>query len=66
MASNTVKATAAHIIKKYTFRLATGETGRLVLEDMKDQLAPNLGHLALCFELRDATTEDINHQQGPQ
>lgn len=52
MAVDALRATAASVIKKYRFHLAPGETGRRVLEDMKDQLAPNPGHLTLVFEMR--------------
>jgi len=51
-AFDVLRITTAHIIKKYKFCLAPGETGRRVLEDMKDQLAPNPGHLTLLFEKR--------------
>jgi cytochrome P450 len=52
MATDMLRATTARLIKRYRFRLAPGETGRRVLQDMKDQLAPNPGHLDLCFEAR--------------
>lgn len=52
MAMDALRITAAWIIRKYRLRLAPGETGRRVLEDMRDQLAPNPGHLTLAFELR--------------
>ena len=52
MALDMMRCVTAKLVKKYRFRLAPGDTGRHVLEDMKDQLAPNPGRLALCFELR--------------
>ena len=52
MAIDVLRITAAQLVKKYRFNLAPGETGHRVLEDMKDQLAPNPGHLALIFEKR--------------
>ncbi|ROW06272.1 hypothetical protein VPNG_08075 [Cytospora leucostoma] len=52
MAIGMLRVTTAQLIKKYKFHLAPGETGRRVLEDMKDQLAPNPGPLLLRFELR--------------
>ncbi|TAQ86938.1 hypothetical protein B7494_g4735 [Chlorociboria aeruginascens] len=52
MAYDVLRITTAQLIKKYRFSLAPGETGRRVLEDMKDQLAPNPGHLTLVFEKR--------------
>ncbi|KAK2591112.1 hypothetical protein QQS21_011200 [Conoideocrella luteorostrata] len=52
MATDMLRATTARLIYHYHFRLAPGDTGRCVLEDMKDQLAPNPGHLKLCFEAR--------------
>ncbi|KAK4185891.1 cytochrome P450 [Podospora australis] len=52
MAIDALRITCAWIIKKYRFRLAPGESGRRVLEDMIDQLAPNPGHLSLVFEFR--------------
>ncbi|KAI1270202.1 cytochrome P450 [Xylariaceae sp. FL1019] len=52
MAIDVLRATTARLISRYRFRLAPGETGRRVLEDMKDQLAPNPGHLSLMCELR--------------
>lgn len=52
MATDMLRATTAKLIKNYRFRLAPGETGRRVSQDMKDQLAPNPGHLDLCFERR--------------
>ncbi|KAI9643581.1 hypothetical protein NHQ30_008202 [Ciborinia camelliae] len=52
MAIDVLRITTAQVIKKYRFSLAPGETGRRVLDDMKDQLAPNPGHLTLVFEKR--------------
>ncbi|KAI0202863.1 cytochrome P450 [Astrocystis sublimbata] len=52
MAIDVLRATTARLIKRYRFRLAPGETGKRVLEDMKDQLAPNPGNLTLIYELR--------------
>ncbi|KAI0896941.1 cytochrome P450 [Annulohypoxylon nitens] len=52
MAIDVLRITTARLIMKYRFRLAPGETGRRVLDDMKDQLAPNPGNLTLLFELR--------------
>ncbi|KAK0634267.1 cytochrome P450 [Bombardia bombarda] len=52
MAIDVLRITTAQLIRKYRFRLAPGETGKRVLDDMKDQLAPNPGELTLMFELR--------------
>jgi cytochrome P450 len=52
MATDMLRATTARIIKNYQFKLAPGETGRRVLQDMKDQSAPNPGRLELCFAPR--------------
>jgi hypothetical protein len=52
MAVDVLRITTAQLIKKYRFGLAPGETGHRVLDDMKDQLAPNPGHLTLVFEKR--------------
>ncbi|KAL2259505.1 hypothetical protein VTK26DRAFT_6795 [Humicola hyalothermophila] len=52
MAMDMMRCVTAKLVSKYRFRLAPGDTGRRVLEDMKDQLAPNPGKLSLCFELR--------------
>ncbi|EMR70914.1 putative cytochrome p450 protein [Eutypa lata UCREL1] len=52
MANDMLRVTTAQLVKRFRFRLTPGETGRRVLENMKDQLAPNPGHLALRFELR--------------
>lgn len=52
LAEDMMRCLIARIVKKFTFRLAPGETGNRVLEDMKDQFVPNPGPLSLCFELR--------------
>lgn len=52
MAFDVLRIITAKIIMKYKFRLAPGETGLRVLEDMKDQLALNPGHLMMVFEKR--------------
>ncbi|GAP85608.1 putative cytochrome P450 [Rosellinia necatrix] len=52
LAIDVIRATTARLIKRYRFRLSPGETGKRVLEDMKDQLAPNPGNLTLLYELR--------------
>lgn len=52
MATDMLRATTARLIKNYRFRLAPNDTGHRVLGEMKDQLAPNLGQLSLCFEKR--------------
>ena len=52
MANDMLRVATAQLVKRFRFRLTPGETGRRVLENMKDQLAPNPGHLALRFELR--------------
>ncbi|KAI1431257.1 cytochrome P450 [Xylaria sp. CBS 124048] len=51
-AIDVMRITTARLISRYRFHLAPGETGKRVLEDMKDQLAPNPGHLTLVCELR--------------
>ncbi|KAI4863450.1 hypothetical protein F4820DRAFT_427134, partial [Hypoxylon rubiginosum] len=51
MANDMLRVTTAYIIQKFHFRPAPGETSERVLEDIKDQFAPNLGGLTLCFEL---------------
>ncbi|KAI1819124.1 cytochrome P450 [Xylaria intraflava] len=51
-AIDVMRITTARLIQRYRFHLAPGETGKRVLEDMKDQLAPNPGHLTLTCELR--------------
>lgn len=52
MAQDTLRIITAKLAIKYRFFCGPGETGRRVFEDMKDQLAPNPGHLSLCFQLR--------------
>lgn len=52
MANDMLRVTIAQLVKMFRFRLTPGETGRRVLENMKNQLAPNPGHLVLRFELR--------------
>ncbi|KAF7531612.1 hypothetical protein G7054_g8695 [Neopestalotiopsis clavispora] len=52
MAIDVLRVVTARLIKRYQFALAPGETGDRVLSDMKDQLAPNPGHLQLVFQLR--------------
>lgn len=52
LAEDMMRCLVARVVKKFNFRLAPGETGNRVLEDMKDQFVPNSGPLSLCFELR--------------
>lgn len=52
MAQDTLRIVTAKLLLKYRFRCGPGETGRRVSEDMKDQLAPNPGHLSLVFQQR--------------
>ncbi|KAI0890641.1 uncharacterized protein GGS22DRAFT_151470 [Annulohypoxylon maeteangense] len=52
MAIDVPRITTAQLISKHRFRLAPGETGRRVLDDMRNQLAPNPGSLTLLVELR--------------
>ncbi|GKT57817.1 cytochrome P450 [Colletotrichum tofieldiae] len=52
LAMDTMRFVVAKLVKKYHFRLAPGETGNRVFDDIKDQFTSNPGPLSLCFELR--------------
>ncbi|KAJ3943433.1 uncharacterized protein N0V96_006358 [Colletotrichum fioriniae] len=52
LATDTMRFVVARLVKKYHFRLAPGETGNRVFDDVRDQFTSNPGPLSLCFELR--------------
>lgn len=52
LAMDTMRYVISTIVKKYQFRLAPGETGSRVFDDMADQFTANPGKLALNFQLR--------------
>lgn len=52
LAEDMMLCVIARLVKKYRFRLAPGETGKRVMEEMTDQFIPSMGPLSLCFELR--------------
>ncbi|OLN85286.1 Tryprostatin B 6-hydroxylase 2 [Colletotrichum chlorophyti] len=52
LATDTMRFVVARLLKKYRIRLAPGETGKRVFEEVKDQFTSNPGPLSLCFELR--------------
>ncbi|KAI1505902.1 cytochrome P450 [Biscogniauxia marginata] len=43
----------AKLVKKYRFRLAPGDNGKLAYDEMIDQFTTKAGSLSLCFELRE-------------
>lgn len=47
-----MKFVMARLIKKYRFRLAPGETGSRMFDEMVDQFTANPGNLSLRFEMR--------------
>ncbi|KAI4595497.1 hypothetical protein KJ359_006843 [Pestalotiopsis sp. 9143b] len=52
LAMDTMRYVISTIVKKYQFRLAPGETGSRVFDDMADQFTANPGKLALNFRFR--------------
>ncbi|KAK2053246.1 cytochrome P450 [Colletotrichum caudatum] len=52
LATDTMRFVVARLVKKYHIRLAPGETGNRVFEEIRDQFTSNPGPLSLCFELR--------------
>ncbi|WQF83912.1 Putative cytochrome P450 [Colletotrichum destructivum] len=52
LATDTMRFVVARLVSKYRFRLAPGETGNRVFDDIRDQFTSNPGPLSLCFELR--------------
>ncbi|KAF6811049.1 cytochrome p450 [Colletotrichum sojae] len=52
LATDTMRFVVARLVKKYRFRLAPGETGTRVFDEIRDQFTSNPGPLSLCFELR--------------
>lgn len=52
LAEELMRGLMARIIKNLNFRLAPGETGDRVGDDMRDQFVPKTGPLSLCFEKR--------------
>ena len=53
LALDKMRLVIAVIVKKYTFRIASGETGDCLRHDLRDQFTSNPGQLRLMFELRE-------------
>lgn len=47
-----MRGVITRVVKRFRFKLAPGETGNRVLDEMRDQFVPNPGPLSLCFEER--------------
>ncbi|CAN8097825.1 unnamed protein product [Discula destructiva] len=52
LAEDLMRCLVARLVFRYRIRLAPGETGKRVMEDMDDQFIPYPGPLDLSFELR--------------
>ncbi|KAF9876190.1 cytochrome p450 [Colletotrichum karsti] len=52
LATDSMRFVVARLVKKYHIRLAPGETGTRVFDEIRDQFTSNPGPLSLCFELR--------------
>ncbi|KAF4511026.1 hypothetical protein G6O67_002864 [Ophiocordyceps sinensis] len=52
LAEDMMRGVITRVVKRFRFKLAPGETGNRVLDEMRDQFVPNPGPLSLCFEER--------------